>query len=378
MNIDQSTTAYEAWLHRQLPDGVVEADLSRKHARMRSGRFVFLRATYWRWAEVMPALAPELAEAPAVLAVGDVHVENFGTWRDADGRLVWGLNDFDEAFGMPYAFDVLRLAVSAFLGMADLGEPAPASLASICDDVERGYRAGLADPRPYVLDRVHPRMRARFIASEEDRAAFWRKMEKNASAARGDVPARFRAALDRALPEGAEAVRHWPRTAGVGSLGRPRWVASAEWRGGPVVREAKAAVPSGWAYAHGLAPSAPRIEAIARGRHRAPDPGYRLDAGGVLVRRLSPNNHKIEMDVMGRWIFEHDLLAAMGHELANVHAGDEGAAAAVVADLARRDRHWLADAATRAVACVEADFADWARRRPGPAKGRGAAQGGSA
>ncbi len=346
MNIDQSTTAYEAWLHRQLPDGVVEADLSKKHARMRSGRFVFLRATYWRWAEVMPALAPELAEAPAVLAVGDVHVENFGTWRDADGRLVWGLNDFDEAFGMPYAFDLLRLAVSAFLGMADLGEPAPASLASICDDVERGYRAGLADPRPYVLDRDHPRMRARFIASEEDRAAFWRKMEKN--------------------------------TAGVGSLGRPRWVASAEWRGGPVVREAKAAVPSGWAYAHGLAPSAPRIEAIARGRHRAPDPGYRLDAGGVLVRRLSPNNHKIEMDVMGRWIFEHDLLAAMGHELANVHAGDEGAAAAVGADLARRDRHWLADAAARAVACVEADFADWARRRPGPAKGRGAAQGGSA
>jgi len=32
-----------------------------------------------------------------VLAVGDLHVENFGTWRDAEGRLIWGVNDFDES-----------------------------------------------------------------------------------------------------------------------------------------------------------------------------------------------------------------------------------------------------------------------------------------
>ena len=29
-------------------------------------------------------------DAPQVLSVGDLHLENFGTWRDADGRLVWG------------------------------------------------------------------------------------------------------------------------------------------------------------------------------------------------------------------------------------------------------------------------------------------------
>jgi hypothetical protein len=41
--------------------------------------------------------APENAGAPVVTGVGDLHVENFGTWRDADARLVWGVNDFDEA-----------------------------------------------------------------------------------------------------------------------------------------------------------------------------------------------------------------------------------------------------------------------------------------
>ena len=48
MNITDSTATYDAWLQRQLPGEVVEADLRKKHARMRSGRFVFLRATYWR------------------------------------------------------------------------------------------------------------------------------------------------------------------------------------------------------------------------------------------------------------------------------------------------------------------------------------------
>jgi uncharacterized protein (DUF2252 family) len=25
-------------------------------------------------------------------------VENFGAWRDVEGRLIWGINDFDEAW----------------------------------------------------------------------------------------------------------------------------------------------------------------------------------------------------------------------------------------------------------------------------------------
>ena len=362
MNIVPSTTRYETWLHSRLPGEVVEADLQKKHHRMRSGRFAFLRATYWRWAEIAPALVPGLNGAPAVLAVGDVHVENFGTWRDADGRLVWGVNDFDEAFAMPYVYDLLRLAVSGWLGMEEIGGPRPASLAALCDSVLAGYRAGLAHPRPYVLDRDHARMRGRFVASEDDRAGFWRKMEKHAAAGAGTPPARLRAALDRALPDGASTGGYWPRSAGVGSLGRPRWVACADWQGGPVLREAKALVPSGWAYARGDETAALRVADIVCGRHRAPDPWYRLDASGVLVRRLSPNNHKIEMDALGRWIFENDLLSDMGHELANIHLGhDDAVAAAIDADLRRRSPHWLADAATLAVTAIEDDFTAWSR-----------------
>ena len=111
----QSNAAYESWLRAQLKGDVVERDLRKKRRRMKESPFPFLRATYWRWAETILDVCPELANAPQVLAVGDIHLENFGTWRDDDGRLVWGVNDFDEAAEMPYPLDLVRLATSALL-----------------------------------------------------------------------------------------------------------------------------------------------------------------------------------------------------------------------------------------------------------------------
>ena len=57
--------------------------------------------------------------APQVLAVGDLHVENFGTWRDMEGRLVWGINDFDEVYELPYTIDLVRLAASAHIAIRE-------------------------------------------------------------------------------------------------------------------------------------------------------------------------------------------------------------------------------------------------------------------
>ena len=61
---------------------------------MREAPFPFLRATFYRWAQTWPEVSPKTFAAPEVLGVGDLHVENFGTWRDVEERLIWGLNDF--------------------------------------------------------------------------------------------------------------------------------------------------------------------------------------------------------------------------------------------------------------------------------------------
>ena len=112
MNIVKATRKFEEWLC--LHTHIVKEDLRFKHKEMACAAFPFLRATFYRWVQVWPETCDEIAKAPRVIAIGDLHVENFGTWRDAEGRLIWGVNDFDEAAVMPYTNDLLRLATSSW------------------------------------------------------------------------------------------------------------------------------------------------------------------------------------------------------------------------------------------------------------------------
>ncbi|MFJ1527850.1 DUF2252 domain-containing protein [Streptomyces mirabilis] len=50
---------------------------------------------------------------------GDLHAENFGTYMDANGRLIFNVNDFDEAYVGPFTWDLKRFAASvALIGYA--------------------------------------------------------------------------------------------------------------------------------------------------------------------------------------------------------------------------------------------------------------------
>jgi len=174
-----------------------------------------------------------------------------------------------------------------------------------------------------------------------------------------------------ALPPGSEGVEFWSRSAGLGSLGRPRFVARAMWCGDYVVREAKAVVRSAWTRAQRNGGRAIRCMEIAGGRYRAPDPWYRV-ADGIAVRRLSPNNRKIsargkeeppeagsaERQVSTDVLSGERMLRAMGNELAAVHLGCGDVGAAVRNDFTARRREqpeWLAQAAETAAKKVRRD-----------------------
>jgi uncharacterized protein (DUF2252 family) len=345
-SIKASVKAYEAWLAAALGGDLVEADLAEKHDKMRKGPFLFLRATYWRWAETIFQTCPDLASAPPVLAIGDTHVENFGCWRDGEGRLVWGANDFDDAAVMPYPLDLVRLAASALLARDD----ADAGSREICAAILAGYAAGLADPQPFILERDHKWLRKAVMLPEPERAAYWAKFVAPSTR---PIPSRFREALGAALPDPAGPFEIFPRTAGVGSLGRPRFVARADWRGGPVLREVKAVVVSAWVLRHGGDPSI-RAGDVAEGRFRAVDPHYRV-ADGLVVRRLSPNSRKIEAKDSSQDLLSPDMLTAMGREIAACHAGDGDRARALSAHLRTLSPDWLRDHARAAARQVEAD-----------------------
>lgn len=349
--IRQSTRRYDAWLRDQLDGELRNKDLARKHEKMRDSPFSFLRATYWRWAETVLEVCPELAGGKVVLAVGDIHFENYGTWRDADGRLVWGVNDFDEAAEMPYSIDLVRLVSSALLGRGRH----PISDEAIADAILLGYRQGLTSPSPIVLDRDRLWLRDLVEVSDKARTKFW----KNVSEARTQrPPQRFAAALDAGMPEQGLKIKTARRTAGSGSLGRPRWMGIAEWRGAPVLREAKVLVSPAWALAHKGTRREIRYDQIATGRFRSLDPWHRLNAG-IVVRRLSPNNRKIEVDD-GSAAFSSDVLQLMGFELAAVHLGS-ASSDELREDLRKRKRGWLVGASRRAADAVSEDYRQWKR-----------------
>src|SRR5882672_1442868 len=166
IGIVEATSRYEAWLAERIP--LVKADLELKHRAMSAGIFPFLRATFYRWAARWRALVGDVAAAPTVLAVGDLHVENFGTWRDAEGRLVWGVNDFDEADYLPYTHDLARLAASVCFTQH------PLELGEICHSLLKGYRANMEQGgSPFVLEEDHPDLRAMALHADRDPVKFW-------------------------------------------------------------------------------------------------------------------------------------------------------------------------------------------------------------
>jgi uncharacterized protein (DUF2252 family) len=91
--------------------------LRRKLDALASGPFSFLRGTFHVMAadlvqERVPGAAPS---APGGLVVGDLHLENFGTYRGASGELCFDVNDFDEVASGPLDLDLKRLCTSAML-----------------------------------------------------------------------------------------------------------------------------------------------------------------------------------------------------------------------------------------------------------------------
>lgn len=335
---------------------LVQADLEAKHGRMRLAPFRFMRATFYRWCQLWRAGAGDLARAAPVTAVGDLHLENFGTWRDADGRLVWGINDFDETTTLPWTQDLVRLAVSAHVAVHD--EHLAIRRRTACDAILDGYRDGLeTGGRPFVLEESHGWLRRIATGELRHAAAFWKRMSALETA--GDVDPAAAAAIVEAMPARNLQVRHTRRVAGMGCLGRPRFVGIAEWRGGKVAREAKAMAPSAWHWACGRRAGAGDAYAKVITRAiRVPDPTVRV-VGGWLVRRLAPHCARIELGDLPSIRDEGRLLYAMGFETANVHLGTPEAGRLIQKELGARKPAWLHESAKGPVREILQDWNAW-------------------
>jgi len=358
MNIVKATRRFEEWLRQHT--AVVERDLRTKHKHMAEAVFPFLRATFYRWIQLWPEVCSDAAKAPRVLAVGDLHIENFGTWRDVEGRLIWGINDFDEAIELPYTQDLVRLATSAILA-AEEGHLA-LKAKEACKAILDGYGKSLAaHGDAFVLEEQHKWLREVATNELRDPVPFWKKIEAWPEV-KSEVPASAREALEQLLPAQTLNYRVVRRVAGLGSLGHVRLVAIAECHGGKIAREVKALVPSSayWASEH-EGPTEILYQAIMSHAVRAPDPFVQL-RGRWIVRRLSPHCSRIELEALPKNRDECRLLFAMGWETANVHLGTRAAVDAIrkhIKTLGANSPDWLHDAALRMVKSVITDHDAW-------------------
>ena len=369
-DIVESTRSFEAWMRKRTD--ISKRLLKKKHRKMAEGAFPFLRATFYRWTEQWPKVCPQLAKRDddVLLVVGDLHVENFGVWRDSRERLVWGINDFDEACELPLTSDLVRLAVSVLLA----GEAAKISTTAtrVCALLLDGYRAGLrAGGSPIVVSKRYPALATLTEHTEEDLATFWKKKLD---------PTDNPVVNARDLPEGLEAMFHAsfaPHTnpvfriqkspGGLGSLGRRRYTAVVELnRGARVAREAKALVPSAQYWYLGRNQMRSQTGTLLQHAVRVPDPHFQVH-DSWLLRELAPDIAKIEMpdnNADKRLVLAPNLLRLMGRETANIHLGSRSPER-LARSLTQLDRNqdWFPTATDRMAACTRDDQAEWAKRR---------------
>lgn len=364
MYIREATQRYEAWLAGRIP--LIPADLELKHQRMAESVFPFLRATFYRWVQLFPENCPELAQASQVLAVGDLHVENFGTWRDAEGRLVWGVNDFDEAYPLTYTNDLVRLAASAILAIHE--NLLAVNLERACEGLLGGYiQAMEKGGGPFVLAERHPHLRDAALGELREPLGYWQKLDAMPTVEEA-LPEAIRGSLEQALPDPALEYRAVHRQAGLGSLGRQRYTVIGEWRGGKIAREAKRLVESAAAWEIDKPGNEIYYSKLINQAVRVADPFVSIQ-GDWLIRRLAPDCSRIELTDLPKERDEDRLMHSMGWETANQHLGSKDAVPAILADLKKRKDGWLFKAAESMAKATEKDWEDWKRRESGSARG---------
>ena len=369
LTIVESTRAYEAWMRKRTD--VSKRLLKNKHRKMATGAFPFLRATFYRWVEQWPDVCPHLAQRDedVLLAVGDLHVENFGVWRDSQERLVWGINDFDDACELPLTSDLVRLAASALLASdaADLD----VSVDRVCALLLKGYRAGLrAGGTPILLaDGRHAALATLTKDTQEDPEAFWKKKldpKDNPHIDAGDLPKGLEHMFRASFRPGARlAFREQKSPGGLGSLGRRRFTAVETFKNRVRdAREAKALVPSAQYWHAGQDHMPSQTATLLQHAVRVPDPHFQVH-DQWLIRQFAPDIAKIDMPEHARdtrLALAPALLQLMGHETANIHLGSrsQNVLGNLLSALDHDDR-WFPTATERMAACTREDHAEWAK-----------------
>jgi uncharacterized protein (DUF2252 family) len=344
--------------------------LTLKYQAMRTTAFAFLRGTCHLFYQDWPACSP-LNDAPPTWICGDLHLENFGSFKGENRLTYFDLNDFDEAVLAPATWDLARFLTSVRIGADTLGVNASEAIA-LCHCFLDSYVGALGEGKALWLERATAEGMVKQLLSgigKRSRPEFHdsrTKIQGGKRVLRCDGKRALSAAeadKEKVLSFMAEFAERQPnrkffkvldvarRIAGTGSLGMERYVILVQGLGSPagnylldLKHEAGAAsapyVPlpqPPWGT------EAERVVAIQR-RVQAASPAFlnavRIGERSYVLSELLPSEDRLRLELWnGKLRRLERVMDAMGRVVAWSHLRSGGRQGSAIAD------EWLAFAA---------------------------------
>ncbi|KAM3092226.1 DUF2252 domain-containing protein [Phormidesmis sp. 146-12] len=226
--------------------------LKLKYQSMATNAFVFLRGTCHLFYQDLPADAA-INNAPPVWSCGDLHLQNFGSYKGDDRLVYFDLNDFDESALAPCTWDVTRFLTSVLVGAHTL-DISDEEAQGLCNYFLESYTAALATGKDRtihretakglvadLLNRLKLRDRKSFLADRTDLKGKQRKLKL--------IPEKTTPVTSEERSQVTDLIHTWATTqknpqffnvldvahriAGTGSLGLDRYIILVEGNGSP-------------------------------------------------------------------------------------------------------------------------------------------------
>ncbi|MBS1554632.1 MAG: DUF2252 family protein [Bacteroidetes bacterium] len=128
-----------------------EPTIHRKYELMSTDVFSLYRATCFLFYEDL-ATQPAINKGPLSWVCGDLHLENFGSYRASNGLVYFDINDFDEAMLAPCLWDVARFLCSIALASNDW-KYSKKEGAELMQVALKEYAAHVRAQKPYAIER---------------------------------------------------------------------------------------------------------------------------------------------------------------------------------------------------------------------------------
>ncbi|HEY1392702.1 MAG TPA: DUF2252 family protein [Methylibium sp.] len=370
-----------------------------KFRNMRRSPFVFLRGTCHLFHAKLPN-EKVMSKAPPSWVCGDLHLENFGSYK-GDNRLVYfDLNDFDEAALAPVTWELLRVLTSILVGAETLRVTQAESL-SLCEAFLDAYCAALSKGKARwveretahglvgeLLDRLQGRLRPQFLDSRTDRKGRRRKIRidgKRALAVTDEQRHRVVTRVDEFAamqehPAFYEVLDVARRIAGNGSLGVDRYAILVRGKGSPdgnYLLDLKQALPSS------LVPQlrarlpklkqpdwkseAQRVVTLQR-RMQAVSMAFlqplRMGRQSYVLRALQPTEDRVVLDGAAQSLAQlKGVMQVMGECAAWAQLRSAGREGSAIADewvaFGERSKKWRRELMALARDCAAGVEADW-------------------